>query len=100
MRDSLPSSSAQTVAMRRAVAVDYVTMRPTVAGLARRRRSVRLVEGLPMYLSEPVVRAMFEQLAALAARGSRLAANFTIRGGGSLSPISRTVARIVRTTWR
>jgi methyltransferase (TIGR00027 family) len=97
-RTRAPSGGPSYVAAD--VAVDDLTMLLSDAGLDATRRSVLIVEGLTMYLSEPVVRATFEQLAALAPPGSRLAANFTVRGGGSVSPISRAVARIVRATWR
>lgn len=82
------------------VAVDDLTTLLPAAGLDATRRSVMIVEGLTMYLSEPIVRATFEQLAEVASSRSLLAANFTTSGGGSVSPVSRALAAIVRTAWR
>ena len=52
-----------------------------------------------MYLSEEVLCALFTALARTSATGSRLAANFTVDGGGSVSPLSRTVASAKRAQW-
>lgn len=62
--------------------------------------TVFVVEGLTMYLPKAVVATVLSDLSRVAAAGSRLAVNFTVRGGGSVSPVSRAVAKAVRTTWR
>jgi O-methyltransferase involved in polyketide biosynthesis len=43
---------------------------------------------------------MFAELAAVAPAESRLAANFVGAGGGSVAPLSRAVAKVVRARWR
>jgi methyltransferase (TIGR00027 family) len=86
------------------VAADLDTERLTAllpaAGLDTKKSTVFIVEGLTMYLSEPTVRRMLRDLTTLSPAGSRLAANFTVKGGGSSSPLSRSVAWITRVTWR
>lgn len=80
--------------------VDRLSKSLPVAGLDRTVPTVFVVEGLTMYLPEPVVTTVLSDLSSVAAVGSRLAANFTVRGGGSVSPMSRAVAKAVRTAWR
>lgn len=70
------------------------------AGLVPTHPSVFIVEGLTMYLGQDHAQAMFEALASVAGEGSRLAANFTTKGGGSVSPLSRGLARVARAAWR
>ena len=76
-----------------------VVLALTACGLDPGARTVFVVEGLTMYLSEASVRAVFTALARTSATGSRLAANFTVDGGGSVSPLSRTVAWAKRAQW-
>ena len=76
-----------------------VVLALTACGLDPGARTVFVVEGLTMYLSEASVRAVFTALARTSATGSRLAANFTVDGGGSVSPLSRTVASAKRAQW-
>lgn len=64
------------------------------------RQAVFVVEGLTMYLDEPTVTRLFGDLASIAPIGSRLAANFTVSGGGSVAPVSRAAAKMIRTLWR
>jgi methyltransferase (TIGR00027 family) len=80
--------------------VDRLTELLPAAGFDRAIPTVFVVEGLTMYLSEAVVTMVLCDLASLAASGSRLAVNFTVRGGGSVSVVSRAIAKAVRTTWR
>jgi len=61
--------------------------------------SVFVIEGLTMYLTEGAVSAMLSALAEVSGPGSRLAVNFTVSGGGSVSPISRAIAKVVRMRW-
>lgn len=76
-----------------------VDLLPSV-GYDLSQRTVFVVEGLTMYLDEPTVRTLLEDLASLAPRGSRLAVNFTISGGGSVSLLSRAAAKLIRMLWR
>ena len=62
--------------------------------------AVFVVEGLTMYLPEATTKTMLSDLAAVSPPGSQLAINFTVQGGGSVSPISRAIAWATRTTWR
>jgi methyltransferase (TIGR00027 family) len=61
--------------------------------------SVFVIEGLTMYLTEVAVTAMLSALAEVSGSGSRMAVNFTVSGGGSVSPISRAVAKVIRMRW-
>ena len=70
------------------------------AGFKRDQSAVFIVEGLTMYLPEPVVLRVLGTLAALSSPTSELAANFTVKGGGSVSPVSRMVAWATRWTWK
>jgi O-methyltransferase involved in polyketide biosynthesis len=72
------------------VAADLESTSPTVF----------VIEGLTMYLSESTVRTVLGDLATRSPSGSRLAANFTVNGGGSNSPVSAGIARITRAIWR
>ena len=74
----------------RLITADLLTSEPTVF----------VVEGLTMYLPASAAEDMFVALASLAAPGSQLAVNFTASGGGSVSPASRAVARLIRASWR
>ena len=69
------------------------------AGLRPGAASIFILEGLTMYLSEDAVTTTLSALAAVSGPGSRIAANFTIRGGGSVSPISRATAKLIRASW-
>ena len=69
-------------------------------GLRVAQPTMFIVEGLTMYLPEHTVRLMLSALAAIAAPGSRLAVNFTVQGGGSVSPVSQAIAWLTRLTWR
>lgn len=86
------------------VAADLTTERLTdvlpAAGYDASTMSLFVVEGLTMYLPESTVRTVLTDLATLSPAGSGLAANFTVKGGGSVSPVSRAIAWITRTTWR
>lgn len=53
-----------------------------------------------MYLPASAAEDMLAALASLATPGSQLAVNFTASGGGSVSPVSRAIARLIRTSWR
>jgi methyltransferase (TIGR00027 family) len=70
------------------------------AGLSADQRSVFIAEGLTMYLTEGEAEKMFAGLAAVAPADSRLAANFVGAGGGSVAPLSRAVAKVIRARWR
>ena len=70
------------------------------AGFDPHRPSVFVLEGLTMYLTPATCERLFAQLAAVAARGSALAVQFSAAGGGSVSPVSRAVATVIRTAWR
>lgn len=63
-------------------------------------RTIFVVEGLTMYLDEGTVARLLADLAILGVAGSRLAVNFTVSGGGSVAPMSRMAAKVIRTTWR
>ncbi len=82
------------------LASDSVAGALEVAGLDTAQPTVFVVEGLTMYLDEAHVESVFGELARLAPPGSHLAANFTGRGGGAVSPASRIAAHVIRTTWR
>jgi methyltransferase (TIGR00027 family) len=69
------------------------------AGFRPGTASVFVLEGLTMYLSEDAVSATLSALAEISGPGSRIAANFTISGGGSVSPMSRATAKLIRTSW-
>jgi methyltransferase (TIGR00027 family) len=69
------------------------------AGFTPDSAAVFIIEGLTMYLTEAANHTMFASLAGLAAPGSRLAANFSEAGGGSIAPASRAVAMAVRLRW-
>jgi methyltransferase (TIGR00027 family) len=69
------------------------------AGFRPGAASVFILEGLTMYLSEDAVRTTLAALADVSGPGSRIAANFTISGGGSVSPISRATAKVIRASW-
>jgi methyltransferase (TIGR00027 family) len=69
------------------------------AGLRPGAASIFILEGLTMYLSEDAVTTTLSALAAISGPGSRIAANFTISGGGSVSPISRAIAKLIRASW-
>lgn len=51
-------------------------------GFDPEQRTVFVVEGLTMYVDEPVVRRLLTDAARLGAPGTRLAVSFTISGGG------------------
>jgi methyltransferase (TIGR00027 family) len=70
------------------------------AGLDLSKPTVFIIEGLTMYLEESTVRTVLSDLATLGPDGSRLAVNFTIRGGGSVARPSRAIAWITRRTWQ
>jgi O-methyltransferase involved in polyketide biosynthesis len=70
------------------------------AGFDSSTPTVFVIEGLTMYLSESTVRTVLSDLATLCPLGSRLAVNFTVRGGGSNSPVSAAIARTTRAIWR
>lgn len=82
------------------LASDSVSEALDTAGLDTAQPTVFVVEGLTMYLDETQVEGVFGELAKLAPTGSQLAANFTGRGGGAVSPLSRIAARAIRTAWR
>ena len=69
------------------------------AGFSVAEPAVFIVEGLTMYLTEGDTERLFVGLARLGGKGSRMAANFTGPGGGSVAPLSRMVARLIRTVW-
>jgi methyltransferase (TIGR00027 family) len=69
------------------------------AGCRAGAASVFILEGLTMYLSEDAVERTLSALAEFSGPGSRIAANFTISGGGSVSPISRATAKLIRAGW-
>jgi methyltransferase (TIGR00027 family) len=69
------------------------------AGFAPDQPAVFIVEGLTMYLAEPETERLFVTLGRLGCEGSRLAANFTGPGGGSVGLASRVVARLIRASW-
>jgi methyltransferase (TIGR00027 family) len=69
------------------------------AGLRPVAASIFILEGLTMYLSEDAVTTTLSALAAISGPGSRIAANFTISGGGPVSPISRATAKLIRASW-
>jgi methyltransferase (TIGR00027 family) len=58
------------------------------------------LEGLTMYLTETQAAELLSTLGKLGGPGSRLAADFTVNGGGSMKPVSRVIARAVRAGWR
>ena len=66
------------------------------AGFNATERAIFVVEGLTMYLPEDAVRTVLGNLAHLSPLGSRLAVNFTVRGGGSVSNPSRAIAWALR----
>jgi methyltransferase (TIGR00027 family) len=70
------------------------------AGLSADERTVFIAEGLTMYLTARETETMFAELAAVAPAESRLAANFVGAGGGSVAPLSRVVAKVIRALWR
>ncbi len=76
-----------------------VVLALTACGFDTGARTVFVVEGLTMYLTEEVLNALFTALARTSAAGSRLAANFTGDGGGSVSTLSRAVAWAKRAQW-
>jgi methyltransferase (TIGR00027 family) len=80
--------------------VDRLTELLPAAGFNPATPTVFVVEGLTMYLTEAVVAMVLGDLASLAASGSRLAVNFTVRGGGSAALASRAVAKAIRSAWR
>ena len=86
------------------IAADLVTGRLSdvlpPAGVDTSHPAVFILEGLTMYLREDTVRTLLGDLAAIGGRTSRLAVNFTVQGGGSVSPVSRAIAWVTRTTWR
>jgi methyltransferase (TIGR00027 family) len=69
------------------------------AGIRPGAASVFILEGLTMYLSENAVTTTLSALAAISGPGSRMAANFTISGGGPESAISRGSAKLIRASW-
>jgi methyltransferase (TIGR00027 family) len=82
------------------VEIDRLNERLPAAGFDPSARAIFVVEGLTMYLPEAVVRTVLGDLVQLSPAGSRVAVNFTVRGGGSVSPVSRAVAWATRATWR
>ena len=69
------------------------------AGFSAEQPAVFIIEGLTMYLTERETEELLLTLARLGAEGSRLAANFTGPGGGSVGSVSRVVARLIRVAW-
>jgi methyltransferase (TIGR00027 family) len=80
--------------------VERLTTLLPAAGFSPSIPTVFVVEGLTMYLRESTVRGLLGDLATLGPSGSRLAANFTVRGGGSVSAVSRLIAWTTRKTWQ
>jgi methyltransferase (TIGR00027 family) len=76
--------------------VDRLDDALVTAGFAADVPAVFIIEGLTMYLTKTATHNMFARLATLAAPGSHLAAKFSQAGGGSISPMSRVVARTIR----
>jgi methyltransferase (TIGR00027 family) len=76
-----------------------VDARLVEAGLDPGRPSIFVLEGLTMYLTPATCDRLFAQLAAVAGGGSTLAVQFSAAGGGSVSPVSRAVATVIRTAW-
>jgi methyltransferase (TIGR00027 family) len=69
------------------------------AGFRPGAASVFVLEGLTMYLSENAVKTTLSALAEISGPRSRIAADFAISGGGSVSPISRAIAKLIRASW-
>jgi hypothetical protein len=84
VRDAKPSSSAQTLTLAR----------------AHLHRTGVVDDPWAHQMLGPGRRTIAAALAAAGGPGSRLAVNFTASGEGSVSPLSRVVARALRTTWR
>jgi methyltransferase (TIGR00027 family) len=79
---------------------DGVATRLHDAGMSADQPSIFIAEGLTMYLTARETERMFAELAAVAPAESRLAANFTGAGGGSVAPVSSTVAKVIRARFR
>ncbi|CAN5785744.1 hypothetical protein BH24ACT3_BH24ACT3_12390 [soil metagenome] len=58
-----------------------------------------VVEGVTMYLTEPVIMRLLSDLAELGGPGSRLAVNFTAIPG-TAAPTSTVATRVIRAMWR
>jgi O-methyltransferase involved in polyketide biosynthesis len=69
-------------------------------GCARTSPGIVIAEGLTMYLTADEAEKTFADVAVATPRGSRLAANFVGAGGGSVAPLSRAVAKLIRARWR
>jgi methyltransferase (TIGR00027 family) len=69
------------------------------AGLDPARPSAFILEGLTMYLTPEVCEHLLAGLGTVGAPGSLLAVQFSETGGGSISPVSRAAADVIRTVW-
>jgi methyltransferase (TIGR00027 family) len=82
------------------LARDDVARQLRAAGLRKDESSIVIAEGLTMYLTADEAEKTFADVAVATPRGSRLAANFVGAGGGSVAPLSRAVAKLIRARWQ